>query len=191
MNGDHDSGKQAQPSQPTALRIFATFALASGVTLGGGYAIVPVMGHALEKRGWMNEDEFHQVFAVAQTLPGPIALSTAVLCSVRLLGFAGAAAAFLGVIVPPFFAIVVAGSLIGRFGQLPAVLRFLDGAGATVPGIVAALVWKTAKKRSWTVSRVVWTVALAVALAVFPQASLPIMLSGLAAMYFWEVRWNS
>lgn len=191
MNVDHDSGNSARNPVPTPWRLFATFAWASGVTLGGGYAIVPVMGNALEKRGWMKEDEFHGVFAVAQTLPGPIALSTAVLCSFRLAGVAGAAAAFIGVIVPPFFAIVVAGGLIGRYGRLPFVVRLLEGAGATVPGIVAALIWKTAKKRSWTAARIAWTVALAVALAAFPQASLPIMLGGLAAMYVWEVRWNS
>ncbi|MEN6477994.1 MAG: chromate transporter [Rectinema sp.] len=187
MNSARDTAKNA----PTALRLFGLFAGISAVTIGGGYAIVPVIGNALEKRGWMDEKEFYDLFARAQAFPGPLALTTAVLCSIKLAGFRGAIAAFLGVIVPPFFALILVGSLLGRFGSLPAVRRFLDGAGATVPGLVAAMVWRNAKKRKWTAFRAVSTIALAVALALLPGMSMPILLGGILLLYVSEAAWKS
>lgn len=176
---------------PTPFRLFLTFAWISAVTLGGGYAIVPVMGQALERRGWMAEDEFYDLFARAQAFPGPIALSTAVLASLGLSGARAAVAAFFGVIVPPFFAIIIVGSLLRSFGSLPWVGRFLDGAGATVPGIVAAMIWRNAKKRKWNAYRIATTALLAGSLIVFPTGSMPVLLGGLALLYAAEASWKS
>lgn len=159
------------------------FAQITSVTLGGGYVIVPVIGSALEKKGWMNEDDFYTIFAKAQAFPGPLAMSTAVLVSIKLCGFWGAFAAFWGIILPPFLALILISDLMQTYGSLPAVNRFLAGAGAVVPGLVAAMVYKSAKKRSWNVPRVAETLILAILLALFPALSLPILLGGIALLY--------
>lgn len=173
-----------QPKHPpTPMRLFLMFAKITAVTLGGGYVIVPVIGSALEKKGWMNEDDFFTIFARAQAYPGPLAMSTAVLVSLRLCGFWGAFAAFWGILLPPFLALILVSDLIRRYGSLPAVKRFLAGAGAVVPGLVAAMVYKSAKKRSWNAARITETVILAVLLALFPALSLPILLGGIALLY--------
>jgi len=187
MNPKYES---AMPP-PTPLRLFGLFAGISAVTIGGGYAIVPVIGNALEKRGWMGEKEFYDTFAKAQAFPGPLALTTSVLCSIRLAGWRGAAAAFFGVIIPPFFSLILVGGLIVRFGSIPAVERFLEGAGATVPGIVAAMVWRNVKKRSWTPLRAASTIALAIVLALLPGMSLPVLLGGILILYVAEASWKS
>ena len=160
------------------------------ITLGGGYAIVPVIGAALEKRGWMTEEHFYDVFARAQAYPGPVALSTSLLVSIGLCGFRGAAAAFFGVILPPFVAIIFVSSLIGTYGSMPAVKRFLEGAGAVVPGLVAAMVFKTAKRRKWILPRAIEAGALTALLIAFPSLSLPILLVGIFIMYFLEGLWT-
>lgn len=159
------------------------FAQITTVTLGGGYVIVPVIGSALEKRGWMNEDDFYSIFAKAQAFPGPLAMSTAMLVSIRLCGFWGAFAAFWGILIPPFLALILVSDLIRTYGSLPAVQRFLAGAGAVVPGLVAAMVYKSVKKRSWNIPRVAETLILAILLALFPKLSLPILLGGIALLY--------
>lgn len=176
---------------PTAMDLFLLFASISAVTVGGGYAIVPVIGRALERRGWMDEDSFHDIFARAQAFPGPIALSTAMLCSRRLCGPRAQAAAIAGVILPPFAALVLVGSFLGAFGTQPGVRRFLAGAGATIPGLVAALLYRTAIKRKWNLPRAVCTVLLAAGLAALPSLSLPVLLGALAILYVMERRWNS
>lgn len=175
---------------PTPWRLFWLFAWINTVTLGGGYAIVPVIGTSLQKRGWLSEDDFWDIFARAQAYPGPSALSTAMLSSIKLCGFWGAVAAFFGVVLPPFLAIILVSSLLTRYGSLPAVKRFLAGAGAVVPGLVAAMVWRTAKRRSWSTPRIVELIALTVLLILFPSLSLPILLGGIVALYVLEGPWK-
>ena len=175
---------------PTPWKFFALMAQINTVTLGGGYAIVPVIGNSLEKRGWMDETEFYDIFARAQAYPGPIALSTALLCGKRLCGTPGMTAAFFGVLIPPFIAIILVSTFLSNFGSLPAVQRFLDGAGAVVPGLVAGMVWKTAGKRKWNTVRLAEVLALALLLVFFPTFSLPILLCGIAAVYGIEVLWK-
>jgi chromate transporter len=176
---------------PTPWRLLGVFAWISTVTVGGGYAMVPVIGSALEKRGWIGEEEFFGLFATAQSFPGPLAFTTALIVGKKLCGPAGAAAAGLGVVIPPFLAIIAVGALLGRFGEIPAVKAFLDGAGATVPGLVAAMIWKMAKGRAWNAGRVVGLLALAAALILAPKASLPIFFAGIALLYLMEKRWAS
>lgn len=166
------------------------FASITTVTLGGGYVIVPVMGHAIVKRGWMTEDHYYDTFAKAQAYPGPMALSTALLVSIELCGFRGAIAALAGVILPPFLVIVLVSKLLMTYGTLPAIQRFLNGAGAVVPGIVAAMVWKNTKRRAWNAQRIVELAILTALLILFPAASLPILLGGIVIMYLLEGVWK-
>ncbi|MDP3179465.1 MAG: chromate transporter [Spirochaetaceae bacterium] len=179
------------PVAPTPSRLFWTFAFISAVTVGGGYAIVPVIGNKLEKRGWVSEDEFHRLFAKAQSFPGPFALTTALLCGKNLAGVPGAAAAAAGMVLPPFGALIVVGAVLGKIGDLQPVRDFLAGAGATVPGLIAAMIWKMSKKRAWTVPRVASAIALTALLAVFPALTLPLFFSGIALMYVMERAWRS
>jgi chromate transporter len=176
---------------PSPGSLFGVFFWISAVTVGGGYAMVPVFESALEKRGWIDEKEFYELFATAQSFPGPLAFTTAIVVGKRLCGRLGAWAAAVGVVVPPFLAIILVGALIGRFGELPAVQAFLDGAGATVPGLVAAMIWKMAKGRAWGLRKVLSTLALAACLILAPKASLPVFLAGIAILYATERRWAS
>ncbi len=183
--------KTPEGEKPTAWRLFLLFAGISSITIGGGYAIVPVIGVALEKRGWIGEDDFQNLFARAQAFPGPIALSTAIISSRTLIGARGVLPAIAGVVLPPFAALVLVGSLLGQFGENPVVKRFLHGAGATVPGLVAAMLWRTGKKRKWTTPRAFATIALALALGLAPGMSLPILLGAIALLYVAERTWKS
>lgn len=173
---------------PTPAKLFLLYAKINAITLGGGYVIVPVMGSALEKRGWIQEDDFYDIFARAQAFPGPLALSTAILTAMRLCGIKGAIAAFFGVILPPFAALILVSKLVSTYGSLPPVQRFLDGAGAVVPGLVGAMIWRSAKKRTWNPARVAETVILSVVLILLPAYSLPVLLAGIFSLYFIEAK---
>jgi chromate transporter len=153
--------------------------------------MVPVIGRALEKRGWIDEDEFYRLFARAQSFPGPLALTTALIAGGKVSGPAGAAAAATGVVLPPFGALILVGAALGRAGQLPVVKSFLAGAGATVPGLVAAMVWRIARKRSWNAGRAIATLGLAVALALLPGLTLPVFLGAAFLLYLAERRCRS
>lgn len=214
--------EKTAPVIPTAMGLFLLYGGISAVTIGGGYAIVPVMGRALEKKGWMDEDLFQSFFARAQAFPGPIALSTAILTARNIASQSrpplpeplqlpeplrsssrtqpfhsqsplppisptlATAAAIAGIVLPPFLALVLVGSALGTIGSLPVVVDFLHGAGATVPGLVGAMLLKTARKRKWNPPRILATLILTILLVAFPAASLPVLLGGIALGYAGE-----
>ncbi len=175
---------------PSPWKLFLMLAWINTITLGGGYAIVPVIAASLKKRGWMREEDFYDIFAQAQAYPGPMALNTSMIVSIRLCGFRGAIAAFFGVVMPPFFAIILVSGVLSRYGSLPEVKRFLAGAGAVVPGLIAGMLWRTAGKRAWNLPRLVEVAVLSAVLVLFPSLSLPILLCGIVVMYGIESRWK-
>ena len=59
--------------------LFLAFARIGGLTFGGGYAMLPMLQReAVEKKGWVTEEELMDYYAVGQCIPGVIAVNTAV-----------------------------------------------------------------------------------------------------------------
>ena len=58
--------------------LFLVFFKIGAFTFGGGYAMIPLIrNEVVRKRTWLNDDEFMDMLAIAQSMPGPIALNTA------------------------------------------------------------------------------------------------------------------
>ena len=75
--------------------------------IGGGYAMLPLLEEeVVRRRKWATSEEMVDFFALAQVLPGVIAINTAMLVGNRLRGLAGNVAAAVGLLVVPFTLIV-------------------------------------------------------------------------------------
>ena len=183
--------KTTKKTEPTPLRIFLTLAQINTLTLGGGYVIVPVIGNSFKKQGWIDEEEFYRIFSRAQVFPGPIALSTSFLCSYKIAGVKGAIAAVLGVVLPPFIALILVGGFISLYGDTELFKRFLKGAGAVVPGLVGSMLWKTAKNRKWTTRALIEVGLLTILLVLFPSAVFFILIGGIVVIYLGRLIWKS
>ncbi|MBY0148763.1 chromate transporter [Neobacillus niacini] len=89
------------------LQIFWTFFKISPVTFGGGFAMVPlIIKEIVEKRKWLTNDEFTDVIALSQTVPGAVAVNSATFIGHRIGGIRGAVAAMIGVSLPAFFIVI-------------------------------------------------------------------------------------
>lgn len=85
------------------LSLFLTMLKIGLFTFGGGYAMLALLEHELtEKKKWLNKDEFLDIAAIAESTPGPIAINAATYIGYKRGGFAGAAAATMGVCIPSF-----------------------------------------------------------------------------------------
>lgn len=90
------------------ISLFLSFLKIGAFTFGGGYAMIPIIQReVIDRRGWIAENEFLDLLTVAQSAPGPISLNTAVFVGYKLKGYAGAAAAILGVVLPSFLIILL------------------------------------------------------------------------------------
>lgn len=178
-------------TKPTLWMIFATFFSVSALTIGGGYAMIPVFADRVTKKRWMEEKEFYDVFAAGQSFPGPMALNTAVLVGQRLSGVSGAAAAFFGILLPPFFSIIIVSLAFSRIADFKAVQGFLDGSYGVVIGLVASMLFKLLKGRKWTLPELSLAAIGTVALLFFKGFAMPVFLAIIVIAYFGGRRWNS
>lgn len=176
----------ASSSSPRPLALFLFFARVSTLTIGGGYVMVPVIARGLDKRGWMPEGDFYGLFGAAQSLPGPIGFNAALFSGRALAGVPGLLAAGAGVLAPPFLAILLVADLAGRASGYPMLGAFLDGAYAVVPGLIAALLLRMAKNRTWKLKRVLGALLSGAAMIAFPAWAVPVFFASAALGWLLE-----
>ena len=72
-------------------------------TFGGGYAMIALLENEfVTKRGWLEQEEFLDVAAIAESTPGPIAINSATYIGYTRGALAGSRAATLGITLPSF-----------------------------------------------------------------------------------------
>ncbi|WP_163537986.1 chromate transporter [Gracilibacillus sp. YIM 98692] len=97
------------------MQIFCSFFKIGPVTFGGGYAMIPMIEReVVERRKWVKTKDVSEIFAIAESVPGAIAINSATFIGFRLAGVRGAIAAMTGVLIPTFL-IVVALSILFLF----------------------------------------------------------------------------
>lgn len=90
------------------LDLFLVFFKIGAFTLGGGYAMVPLIEkEVVDNKGWLDKQEFIDSLALAQSSPGPIAVNTAVFVGYKSSGILGAICTTLGAILPSFIIILL------------------------------------------------------------------------------------
>ena len=64
--------------------LFLTFVKIGMFTIGGGYAMLPLIQRDVVDRGWMTKEDFIDVFSVAQSLPGIFAVNIAIFLQLKI-----------------------------------------------------------------------------------------------------------
>ncbi len=96
--------------------LFKTFFKIGLFTFGGGYAMIAnVRETVVEKFGWVSEDEFIQIIAIAESTPGPIAINMATYIGFKKKGVLGSAVATLGVVLPSLIIIYLISLVLDAF----------------------------------------------------------------------------
>jgi chromate transporter len=126
--------------------LFIAFAKVGAFTLGGGYAMVPVIeSEVVEKRGWIGKDEFVDILAVAQSTPGALAINMSTFIGYRKKGVLGAVSATLGCVMPSFVSILVIAAFFTKFMGVEIVERAFMGIRPAVAALIAFSVYKIGK----------------------------------------------
>lgn len=90
------------------LQLFFTMLKIGLFTFGGGYAMIALLENEfVEKKKWLDKDEFLNIAAIAESTPGPIAINSATYIGYKNAGVLGSAAATIGVCIPSFVIIYV------------------------------------------------------------------------------------
>src|SRR5688572_2716452 len=98
----------------------------------------------VEEKRWMTAEEFNDVYALCQFLPGPNIVNLTAVFGSRMRGPTGALAAWSGFLVVPFCVMLAAGMLYERYGDVEAVRRVLSGIAPAAAGLIIATAAKMA-----------------------------------------------
>ena len=131
----------------TLWQVFLSFFKIGAFTFGGGYAMIPlIQNEAVEKRGWVTDDDILEVIAIAESTPGPIAINSATFVGYRAAGVLGSVCATLGVVLPSFVVILVISFVLKQFQDIKAVQYAFQGIRAGVLALLCKSLWAMYKK---------------------------------------------
>ena len=122
------------------LELFATFFKIGLFTIGGGYAMLPLIQEEVQSIGWMTAQELVNFIAVSESTPGPFAVNVSTYVGAELAGLPGALCATLGVVLPSFLIILLVARCYAAFRSSAIVSGVMGGLRPAVIGMIAAAV---------------------------------------------------
>ncbi|MDA8411051.1 MAG: chromate transporter [Treponema sp.] len=140
----NEAGSDGPPRPRSLLELFLAF---NRLALQGFGGVLPIAHRELvERLHWLNPDEFVELLALGQVLPGPNIINMAVILGERWFGWRGSVAASAGLLALPSVIVLFLATLYQEFSSQPLVNGALRGMGVAAAGLVistALKLWKT------------------------------------------------
>ena len=178
----------------TNLQLFLTMLKIGLFTFGGGYAMIALLENEfVTKRGWLEQEEFLDVAAIAESTPGPIAINSATYIGYKKAGILGSLVATLGMVLPSFCIIYAISLFFDAFLSLTAVACAFKGIQIAVIYLILSAGLRMLKKMKKT--PLTWVILLATMLCMVTLTLLSVKLStvvyilagGLAGVALWMI----
>ena len=170
-------------------QIFGVFAKIGAFTIGGGYAMIPIIQREMSSRGWIPDEELPDIVALSQSAPGVMAVNISIFAGYRLRGIKGSIAATLGSILPSFLIILAIAVFFSAFKDNPWVERAFKGIRPVVIALIAVPMINMARKSCTTWWK--WLLAvLALVLVAFLSVSPIYILAVVLVLGFSITYWN-
>ena len=128
------------------LKLFVTFAKIGMFTIGGGYAMIPLIEREIVAKQWMSKEEFMEMFALTQSLPGVFAVNISIFVGYKLYKVGGSLVCALATILPSFVIMMLIAMFFARLILFPCIsavralkLKYLQ---LVAPAIATLLIWQ-------------------------------------------------
>ncbi len=133
-------------TQPSLLELFMVLVRVSAVTIGGGYVMFPMLKReVVDAKGWISEKEMIDCYALAQSIPGVIAVNAATLIGYRKRGIPGAIIAAAGMATPSLVVILLVSAFLTPYFDNIWVQKAFSGVRAAVVAMIGMAVWQVGK----------------------------------------------
>ena len=153
------------------LRLFLTMLKIGLFTFGGGYAMIALLENEfVEKKKWIEKDEFLDVAAIAESTPGPIAINAATYIGFKNAGIVGSIVASLGICIPSFVIIYAISLFFDAFLSLTLVAYAFKGIQICVVYLILSVglkMLKQMKKTEFNIIIILITLICMVVLSLF------------------------
>ena len=150
--GKPEAAAQNRAHRKTVRELYVSFLKIGSLMFGSGYTMLPLLTHEIvEHRAWVTQGELMDAFSLSQCVPGVIAVNTAAFIGQKRGGWAGAAAAILGVITAPIIAILLVATVLMQFWNSPVMVSVFSGVRVAVAAVITSAVVQLmrANVKSW------------------------------------------
>ncbi len=114
--------------------LFVTF---TRMALQGFGGVLPIAQRVLcEQKRWLSKEQFVEILALGQVLPGPNVCNVALMVGDRFFGWRGAFSALAGMMTAPLVIVLIITALYTEFAGNPMVAGALKGMGAVSAGLI-------------------------------------------------------
>lgn len=154
--------------------LFLVFFKIGAFTIGGGYAMVPLIKEALvDKKKWLSDEEFVDGLAIAQSAPGILAVNIAIITGEKIAGKFGTVAGTLGAILPSFLMILALATFMASVRDSKVFIAFFNGLKPVTVALIFISVIKMAKSTKINLKTAIFPIVVGFLVAFTPVS--PIM----------------
>ena len=131
--------------------LFSTFFKIGLFTIGGGYAMIPMIeAEVVDKYKWVSKEEFLDLIAISQSCPGVFAINISIFIGYKLRKVKGAVVTALGTALPSFLIILAIALFFQRFKDNEVVAAIFRGIRPAVVALIAVPTFNLAKSAHLT-----------------------------------------
>jgi len=161
------------------LKYYIAFFKVGLFTIGGGYAMLPIIEKEIvEKKKWVSSDEVFNSYALAQSIPGIIAVNASTLLGYKIGGIIAAIATCLGVISPSIIIIMIIAKFYSKFSDISLVQGAFQGIKLAVVALLISTIVKMVKKYVKDVTGVILVLITLISLMFFNVSPIIIIVVG-------------
>ena len=145
--------------QASLWKLFGVFAKMGAFTIGGGYAMLPLIEQEMTSRGWISQEDIQDIIVLAQSAPGILAVNMAIFTGHKIKGLPGSIVAAVGAVLPSLLIILLIAMFFTEFRDNDIVRRIFQGVRPAAVALILVPAVRMAQSgcKSW------WTWAIAIA----------------------------
>lgn len=159
-------------------KFFYLFTKIGLFTIGGGYAVIPLIEKEIVSRELLTHKEFYELLAITESLPGVFATNIAALVGYKIGGIKGGIVAALGTIVAPFFIILLIAVFFDRFQENPYVSKAFKALRPVVVALIAAPCYTAIKANKMTLKNLLIPICALILMWCFSVSPIWIVTAG-------------
>ena len=127
--------------------LFLSMLKIGAFTFGGGYAMIHLLDHEfVERKGWLEKDEFLDLVTIAESTPGPIAINCATYIGYKREKVLGSIVSTIGMVLPSLVIIYAISLFLDSFLASPIIKAAFEGIQVCVVFLILSAGVKMLKK---------------------------------------------
>lgn len=128
------------------LEIFILFFKIGAFTIGGGYAMLSLIeDEIVNKKKWLEKEEFVDGMAIAQSTPGVLAVNISLITGYKIAGFSGMIVGMLGAVLPSFFIVLFLSQALLVYGNHHLIVGIFNGIKPAITALILISVYRIGK----------------------------------------------